>query len=79
MAMQIISDYVITENYEINNMATWNNSQFLLFCAVIWIGLEIMQQYIPKLFQLLGHPQLIEVRGKVSLSYDLFNFSVLLH
>lgn len=62
---QVISSYVITETYEINNMATWNLSQFLLFCAVIWTGLEIMQQYVPKLFQLLGHPKLIEVRGKV--------------
>jgi hypothetical protein len=65
MAMKIISDYVITENYQINNIATWNLSQFLLFCAVIWTGLEIMQQYVPMLFQFLGHPKLIEVRGKV--------------
>jgi hypothetical protein len=56
---------LFTDSYRINDLSTWNPLQLIAFCLVIWIGLEVMQQYVPQIFILLGHPKLIEMRGKV--------------
>lgn len=70
----ILLNYLVTDTYRINDVTTWNLLQFLVFCSIIWLGLEIMQQYLPKIFILLIHPKLIDIRGKVEFLATLLSF-----
>lgn len=49
------------EDFALDAISTWTFPFLALFASVIWIGMEVLSRYVPKLF---GHPPLIPVKGK---------------